>query len=104
MFVRMSYWNCRKESWGEDSKLFESGAVPIMRNHDGFVRAMLLATPGQSQRIAFTVWTDRAAYQNFVESPDLDEITRMFAHMYVEGALPESVEYEVRAQGAASPA
>ncbi|MCR9135697.1 MAG: hypothetical protein NXI27_06875 [Alphaproteobacteria bacterium] len=72
-----------------------------MQKHSGFVRAMLLATPGETQRIAFTVWTDRGAYERFVESPDLDQITQMFAHMYVEGALPEPVEYEVRAQGEA---
>ncbi|WP_282604348.1 hypothetical protein [Pelagibius sp. Alg239-R121] len=98
MFVRMAYWNCKKDSWGEDSELFESDAVPIMQGHSGFVRAMLLATPGEVQRIAFTVWRDKAAYLTFVASPDLERITQMFAHMYVEGDRPEPVEYEVRAQ------
>ena len=102
MYVRMAYWNCREEFWGEDSELFESGAVPIMQAHAGFVRAMLLATPNETQRIAFTVWQNPEAYQKFVASPDLDKITEMFAHMYVKGTLPDPVEYNVRAQGAAS--
>ena len=101
MFVRMSYWNCKKECWGEDSGLFASGAVPIMQGHGGFVRAMLLATSDSIQRIAFTVWTDPQSYQDFVLSPDLEKITQMFAHMYVVGDLPAPVEYEVRAHGAA---
>lgn len=101
MYVRMAYWNCRKECWGEDIKLFETGAVPIMQGHDGFVRAMLLATPDATQRIAFTVWRDPAAYEAFVASPDLEKITVMFEHMYVEGDRPEPVEYNVRAQGEA---
>ncbi len=99
MFVRMAYWNCRPECWGEDRELFESFAVPTMTGHDGFVRAMLLATPNEAQRIAFTLWTDRAAYDRFVASPDLQKITDKFAHMYIEGAVPDPVEYEVRAHG-----
>ena len=59
MFVRMSYWKCLPSYWGEDIKLFETGAVKIMQRHDGFVRAMLLAIPGQTQRIAFTTQIDR---------------------------------------------
>lgn len=101
MYVRMSYWNCAPEFWGTDKELFESGAVPIMQKHAGFVRAMLLATVGESLRIAFTVWESREDYARFVESPDLPTITEMFAHMYVDGTLPEPVEYEVRAQGSA---
>ena len=101
MFVRMAYWNCRQECWGEDIELFESGAVPIMQGHDGFVRAMLLATPDADQRIAFTVWRDRAAYEAFVASPDLEKITQMFEHMYVDDDRPEPVEYAIRAQGEA---
>ncbi|MGI9501081.1 MAG: antibiotic biosynthesis monooxygenase [Geminicoccaceae bacterium] len=102
MFARMAYWNCKQDCWGEDMKLFEQGAVPIMRGHEGFVRAMLLGTPGETRRIAFTVWRDRDAYAAFVASSDLEKITRMFAHMYVEGDRPEPVEYEVRAEGAAA--
>lgn len=101
MYVRMSYWNCAPAFWGEDKTLFETGAVPIMQKHPGFVRAMLLATVGETQRIAFTMWENPEDYGRFVESPDLEKITQMFAHMYVEGARPEPVEYEVRAQGPA---
>ena len=99
MFARMSHWNCRPECWGEDQELFVAGAVPIMQAHAGFVRAMLLGVPGESSRIAFTVWADEAAYQRFTQSPDLPKITEMFKHMYVEGALPSPQEFEVRAQG-----
>jgi hypothetical protein len=99
MFVRMAYWNCKQDCWGADAALFETGAVPVMQGHAGFVRAMLLAVPGSEQRIAFTVWQNKEAYRTFVEGPDLDRITRMFAHMYAEGNLPEPMEYEVRAQG-----
>lgn len=101
MYVRMSYWDCAPEFWGEDRKLFETGAVPIMQGHRGFVRAMLLATVGETRRIAFTMWENPEDYARFVASPDLEKITQMFAHMYVDGARPEPVEYEVRAQGGA---
>ena len=101
MFVRMSHWNCRAECWGEDRSLFESGAVPIMQRQPGFVRAMLLGRPGTVHRIAFTVWKSESAYRDFVASADLQVITDMFAHMYIEGAVPEPVEYEIRAHGAA---
>ena len=99
MYVRMSYWKCRPECWGEDAELFESGAVPIMQTHAGFVRAMLLGTPRDPQRIAFTVWADREGYDAFVGSPDLQHIIEMFEHMYLPGGNPDPVEYDVRAQG-----
>ena len=102
MYVRMSYWSCKPENWGEDRELFENGAVPIMRGHQGFVRAMLLGEKNAEQRIAFTMWESPEVYQKFVESPDLEKITKMFAHMYVDGKRPGPVcEYDVRAQGAA---
>ena len=99
MFVRMSYWKCLQSCWGEDIKLFESGAVKIMQQHDGFVRAMLLAISGESQRIAFTTWDTPEDYAKFVKSPDLQKIIEMFEHMYEEGGAPSPIEYEVRAQG-----
>lgn len=103
MFVRMSYWSCKPENWGEDAVLFETGAVPIMQDHPGFVRAMLLGDAGAEQRIAFTVWQNPEAYAAFVDSPDLEKITSMFAHMYVDGKRPGPVkEYEVRAEGSAN--
>lgn len=101
MLVRQARWNCRPECWGEDQALFEAGAVPIMRRHAGFVRAMLLGRPDSGERIAFTVWQDRTAYDRFCQSPDLARITDMFAHMYVEGERPVPDEFVVRAQGAA---
>lgn len=102
MYVRMAYWSCKPENWGEDARLFENGAVPIMQRHKGFVRGMLLGEPEAAQRIAFTVWTDPDAYKAFVDSPDLEKITVMFAHMYVEDQRPGPIrEYTVRAQGAA---
>ncbi len=103
MFVRMSYWSCKPEKWGQDAILFETGAVPIMQAHRGFVRAMLLGEAGAEQRIAFTVWESPQAYAEFVDSPDLETITTMFADMYVDGKRPGPVrEYEVRAQGASN--
>ena len=103
MYVRMAYWSCKPECWGEDAELFHDGAVPIMQAHQGFVRAMLLGEQKAEQRIAFTVWESPQAYEAFVASPDLEKITVMFSHMYVEGKRPGPIrEYEVRAQGAAS--
>ena len=99
-YVRMAYWKCRAEHWGEDSRLFEGAAVPIMRGHSGFVRAMLLGTPADPQRIAFTVWASRVSYGRFVDSPDLGRITDMFSHMYLPGGNPDPVEYEIRTEGA----
>ncbi len=102
MYVRMSYWSCKQDNWGEDADLFRSGAVPIMRAHGGFVQAMLLGEDDAGERIALTVWEDPDAYRQFVESPDLERITSMFAHMYVDGKRPGPArEYVVRAEGAA---
>ncbi len=101
MIDRMSSWNCRSECWGEDRETFHAMAVPIMQAHDGFVEAMLLAEPEKDQRIAFTVWRDQTAYDAFCAHPDLEKITRIFAHMYVEGIRPRPMDYEVRASGRA---
>lgn len=100
MYVRMAYWNCDADHWGADTQLFEGRAVPIMRNHQGFVRAMLLGEENEPGRIALTVWSDRESYRGFAASPDLEDITAMFAHMYVDGRTPDPIlEYVVRAQG-----
>ena len=99
MFGRMSYWKCLPEFWGADKELFESGAVRIMQTHKGFVRAQLLGTVGDAQRIAFTTWDTKRDYEEFVRSPDLQKIIIMFQHMYEEGGSPSPLEYEVRAQG-----
>ncbi len=99
MFVRMSAWKCSPDYWGEDSKLFESSAVKIMQKHKGFIQAMLLAKPNDIERIAFTIWDSADDYKEFVESPDLDKIIDMFAHMYLKGGSPKPTEYEVRAKG-----
>ena len=102
MYVRMAYWFCSPENWGQDADLFENGAVPIMQAHRGFVQAMLLGEADAEQRIAVTIWQSPQAYQSFVDSPDLEKITEMFSHMYVDGKRPGPIrEYEVRAQGAA---
>lgn len=101
MYVRMASWECKAEHWGEDSRLFDAVAVPIMRGHDGFVQAMLLGAPSGPQRVAFTVWTDRACHDRFAASPDLARIIDAFSHMYAPGGAPDPVGYEVRAEGAA---
>lgn len=99
MIVRMAHWNCREEFRGEDVKLFNEGAVPIMRGKAGFVQAFLLAEEGTGKRIALTVWTDREKYEAFACSPELDEITNMFAHMYYNDRRPEAAEFAVRGCG-----
>ena len=57
MFVRMSHWKCKKEFWTEDFKLFNKGAVSIMENHSGFIKAMLLGGKNTSERIASVSYT-----------------------------------------------
>ena len=99
MYARLAYWSCDPDYRNADAELFENSAVPIMRGHRGFVRAMLLSEEEGAGRIAFTLWEDRSSYREFVESPDLETITAMFAHMYVDGKRPGPIrEYEVRAQ------
>ncbi|MFL2801719.1 MAG: hypothetical protein ACJ0DD_03030 [Paracoccaceae bacterium] len=82
MFVRMSYWKCKKEFWTEDFKLFNNGAVPIMKNHNGFIKAMLLGGKDSSERIAFTQWDNEQSYNSFSNHEDLKKIIKMFDHMY----------------------
>ena len=98
MIVRMSYWQCLEKFWGQDQRLFVNGAVPIMKKHRGFIRAMLLGKPGSGQRIAFTVWKDEETYKSFANHPDLKKIVDMFSHMYVRGEEPKPSQYEVRAK------
>ncbi|MDE2791730.1 MAG: antibiotic biosynthesis monooxygenase [Paracoccaceae bacterium] len=101
MYVRIAHWSCDPDHWNADADLFENGAVPILRKYHGFVRAMLLGEDSGARRIALTVWESADAYRAFVASPDLERITAMFAHMYVDGKRPGPVhEYVVRAQGA----
>ena len=99
MFIRMAHWNCKRECWDEARTLFETGAVPIMCGHAGFIGARLLGEPGDTARIAFTMWQDEARYRRFVNSPDLQKITEMFAHMYVNGEPPRARDYVVLASG-----
>lgn len=95
MLVRMARWECRPEVREEAAALFENGALPILARQPGSRGAMLLAEPGSTRRIAFTVWDDEASYRRFVESDAMHEITEMFAPMYVDGALPVGSEYDV---------
>lgn len=95
MLVRMARWECRPEVREEAAALFENGALPILARQPGSRGAMLLAEPGSSRRIAFTVWDDEASYRRFVASDAMREITEMFAPMYVDGALPVGSEYDV---------
>ena len=95
MLVRMARWECRPEAREEAAALFENGALPILARQPGSRGAMLLAEPGTTRRIAFTVWDDEASYRRFVESDAMREITEMFAPMYVDGALPVGSEYDV---------
>lgn len=98
MFVRMSHWKCKKEFWTEDFKLFNKGAVSIMENHSGFIKAMLLGGKNTSERIAFTMWENEEAYSNFSRHKDLEKIIKMFEHMYEKNGSPKPFEYEVRAE------
>ena len=99
MIVRMARWECAEPFWDEDRKRFESTAIPILQEQDGFIEARLLAVPGSTRRIAFTVWRDWVAYEAFVRSPVLERITAAFQPMYVDGELPEAERFEVLAQG-----
>ena len=99
MLVRMARWECRPEAREDAAALFENGALPILARQPGAVSAMLLAEPGGTRRIAFTVWEDEASYRRFVESDAMREITAMFAPMYVDGARPVGSELEVVRRG-----
>lgn len=102
MYVRMAFWRCKEDCWGEDAELFASRAISMMRTQDGFIRAMLLGVERAGQRIALTVWESPDAYRRFEQSRLLEEITSMFAHMYVDGKPPGPIrEYVVRAEGGA---
>lgn len=98
MLVRMAFWKCREESWGEDSALFTERAAPILRGCDGFVEAKLLGEAGGEDRIAFSIWRDSETHERFAESPDLAAVTRMFEHMYVDGHRPVAKSFEIRAR------
>ena len=87
MLVRMAKWECKPEAGETAAELFENAALPILERQHGARGAMLLAEPGTTRRIAFTVWEDEASYRRFVESDAMREITEMFAPMYVDGAL-----------------
>ena len=95
MLVRLAKWECKPEAGEKAAELFENAALPILARQHGARGAMLLAEPGTTRRIAFTVWEDAASYRRFVESDAMREITEMFAPMYVEGALPAGMEFDV---------
>ena len=90
MFVRMAHWQCKAELREEAEALFDSGALPILARQPGIVAAQLLGEPDTGDRVALTLWESRAAHDAFCASGDLEEITRMFAPMYVEGARPRA--------------
>lgn len=97
MIVRLALWKCKQAQWGNDKKLFESSAVPLMQLHPGFIQAKLLGKKNDIERIAFTVWEDESSYEAFLASDAFRDITEMFAPMYVDGSLPQGQTYEVRA-------
>ena len=95
MLVRMARWECRPEAREQAAELFENVALPILARQTGARGAMLLAEPGTTRRIAFTVWDDEESYRQFVESDAMREITERFAPMYVNGVLPVGSEFQV---------
>lgn len=97
MIVRLAFWACNRAQWGNDKKLFESSAVPLMQAHPGFIQAKLLGKKNDTDRIAFTVWENETAYEAFLASDAFRDITEMFASMYVDDSLPQGQTYEVRA-------
>jgi heme-degrading monooxygenase HmoA len=99
MFVRMAHWTCRPECWAEAERTFESGALPILRLQPGCLLAQLTGETGTGRRIAITYWESEAAHTQFAGSAALQEITDMFAHMYVDGVLPEGFYFPVLREG-----
>ena len=99
MLVRMARWECRPEVHEHAAELIESGALPILARQPGASGAMLLAEPGTSRRIAFTLWEDETSNRRLVASFTMREITEMFAPMYVDGAPPVGAEFEVARRG-----
>lgn len=95
MFVRMAHWFCKPECWDEAARLFEEGALPILARQAGAVAAQLVGEPGGNERIAVTVWEDEATYKDFLVSRDMQTITEMFAHMYVDGKPPFGFDFPV---------
>ena len=69
-----------------------------MKNHNGFIKAMLLGGKDSSERIAFTQWDNEQSYNSFSNHEDLKKIIKMFDHMYEKNGSPKPFEYEVRAQ------
>ena len=96
MIVRLAFWACKQAQWGNDKKLFESSAVPLMQAHAGSIPAKLRGERNDTDRIAFTVWENETAYEAFLASDAFRDITEMFASMYVDDSLPQGQTYEVR--------
>jgi heme-degrading monooxygenase HmoA len=88
MFVRTAHWSCKPELQDIALATFRNGALPILRRQPGLLWAQLQAEPGTNRRIAVTVWESQAAHDACVDNGAMAEITRLFAHMYVDGVPP----------------
>ena len=89
MFVRTSHWTCKPEFVGAALDLYRTKAVPILRRQPGLLWTQLQGEPGSNRRIAVTVWDSEAAHEECIRSGGMAEITKLFAHMYVEGVPPK---------------
>ena len=95
MIIRMARWYCRAELAAEAETLFSEGAIPILSQQVGFIRAQLLGAENETLRIALTAWENEICYEKFVSSEDMQTITEMFQPMYVDGALPVGSQFHV---------
>jgi heme-degrading monooxygenase HmoA len=89
MFVRTAHWSCKPELQAIALETFKTKAIPILRRQPGLLWAQLQAEPGSNRRIAVTIWESQAAHEECIRGGAMAEITKLFAHMYVDGVPPQ---------------
>src|SRR5688500_7321300 len=59
MFARSVSIRLKHESAGEFISLFESEAIPLLRQQDGFQQVITLIPPDGTEVVALSLWSDK---------------------------------------------
>jgi heme-degrading monooxygenase HmoA len=96
MIIRMSEWATRPGADRRSLKLWNDGVRELWHEQDGLIQVNLLAKGGSLDRMTFSVWESREAYERFQRSEALQQLTRSFDTVYDgQGGRPRANEWTV---------
>jgi heme-degrading monooxygenase HmoA len=95
VLIRMSKWTTKEGLDQESRRLWEEGVRAVWKNQPGLIQAHLLAEPGTSNRMTFSVWASAEDYERFRNSQALRTVTEAYEDIYSTGGAPSPEEWKV---------